>query len=312
MGKVEITRDVCPVFGKRVKLTNGVVELAASLEFGPRVLSFSLCGKENMLYNDKDKKTLGDKFDIYGGDQIRLCGGHRIWISPEVMPRCYHPDNKPVECVEIEDGLELRGAVEEKNNIQKIMVVKMDENSPRVSLRHIIRNTGLWDVEFAPWCITMMAPGGKTVIPMSTEKTGALPNRYLTLWDYSDMSDPRVNWGKEFITIKQDESMANPFKVGLSNDKGWAAYFNRGQVFLKFFEPDSVLGNYPDNGCTYESYTNDFMLEMETLGEIMLVSPDEEAEITEEWEIYEAPEAPSDDGEAIKAALKNKIDFNQT
>ncbi|GHU52067.1 hypothetical protein AGMMS49975_07150 [Clostridia bacterium] len=310
MAKTEITPLKSELFGECIKISNGLVDIVAALEFGPRIVHFSLAGKENIFYNDTQNRTLGEKFKVFDGEHLILRGGHRIWTSPEVLPRCYHPDNKPVTYEINGDEVTLCGTVEEKNQIQKIFILTLDSERPSVGVKHIIKNTGLWDIEFAPWCITMMAEGGKSIIPQPNSLTGALPNRYLTLWDYSEMNDPRVHWGKEFITLTQDTKKENPFKLGLNNEHGWAAYFGKSQLFIKFFEPADVLhGNYPDNGCTYESYTNDFMLEMETLGEFALVGPDEEIIIDEEWEIHDVPATPSDDETEIKAALSKYIDF---
>lgn len=307
MSKVEISRVTYGVFGNCVKLTNGLTELVASLDFGPRIVHFSLCGKENMLYNDTTKKPLGDKFEVFNGDQLILYGGHRIWISPEIVPRCYHPDNLPVKCVEIENGVELYGAPEKENAIQKIMVITMHPEKAAVSLHHEIKNLGLWDIELAPWCITMMDKGGREIIPVPDRNTGLLANRSITFWDYSDMSDSRVRWGKEFITLTQNSDVPGAFKLGLNNENGWAAYFNKGQVFFKFFE-HAVDGFYPDNGCSYESYTNEVMLEMECLGEMEVLMPGESSVIDEDWELYEADGVPADNEAEIKKIISKYID----
>lgn len=308
MSKVEISRVSYDGFGNCVKLTNGLVELVASLDFGPRILYFSMCGKENMLYNDKSKKPLGEKFDIFDGDQTILYGGHRIWISPEIVPRCYHPDNQPVKCVEIENGVELYATPEKENSIQKIMVITLHPEKAAVSLHHEIKNVGLWDIELAPWCITMMDKGGKEIVPVSKANTGLLPNRSITLWDYSNMSDSRVYWGRDFITLTQNQDISDAFKFGTNNDDGWVAYFNKGQVFFKYFE-HAVDGLYPDNGCSYETYTNDVMCEMESLGEIEVLMPGDAVSIDEDWELYEADEIPSNDEAEIKRIVGKYIDL---
>jgi hypothetical protein len=308
MSKVEISRVTYGVYGNCVKLTNGLVELVASLDFGPRILHFSTCGKENMLYNDIAKKPLAEKFDEFGGDQLILYGGHRLWISPEIVPRCYHPDNVPVKCEEIENGIILYGAPEEKNQIQKIITVTLHPEKSAVNLRHEVKNLGLWDIELAPWCITMMDKGGKEIVPVTGRQTKYLPNRSITLWDYSCMNDSRVYWGKEFITITQDENMENAFKLGLNNEDGYAAYFNKGQVFLRYFEHE-IDGFYPDNGCSYETYVNGVMVEMEVLGEMGVLMPGDSLTIDEDWELYAADVVPSNDEAQIKEVLSKYMDL---
>lgn len=306
MSKVEISNVADNIFGNCVKMTNGKVELLVTVDFGPRVIHFSLTGKENMFFMDKEKKLLGERFDIYGGDVLRFYGGHRIWASPEIMPRCYYPDNSPVGCRAVENGMEFTAAVEKENGIQKSMTITMDADKPLVNITNSIQNVGAWEIEFAVWCITMLDKGGKAVLPQVNRKTGYLPNRSFSLWDYSEMNDSRVYWGKEFITLKQDSAKANAFKLGYNNEAGWAAYFNKGQVFLKFFEPVEG-GLYPDNGCCYETYTNGDMLESETLGEIEIVMPGETIIHAEQWELYEENAVPSNNEAEIREIIAKYV-----
>ncbi len=298
MSKVELSKVADSVFGNCIKLTNGIVELLVTLDYGPRVIHFSLVGMENMLYQDKKKKPLDECLDVFGKDVLTLYGGHRIWVSPEVLPRCYYPDNEPVMFEEIEGGVRFTAPVERVNNIQKILTVKLNEDSSNVLLEHTIKNCGVWDITLAPWCITMVDAGGVLVCPQPKGETGYLPNRSFAFWEYTDMSDKRVYFGKEFITIKQHQDMANPFKFGYNNEAGYAAYFNKGQIFFKFFETVEG-GNYPDNGCCFEAYTNGVMLEMESLGELVILEPEALTTHIEEWELY--PE------ESIKENSNNEI-----
>lgn len=306
MAGIKISKVIDKSFGSCVKMENGLVELMVTTDFGPRVISFSRTGMENMLYQDPDKQKLGDPYEIYEGDQISLYGGHRIWVSPEEVPRCYYPDNHPVTCTEIENGMEFAAPVEKWNNIQKILSITLMEDAPIVKLAHTVKNCGTWDVEFAPWCITMTDKGGKLVIPMPDRKTGYLCNRNISLWDYSAMNDERVYWGKDYITLTQNPGIAQPFKLGINNEAGWGACFNKGQVMIKFFEPVPG-GLYPDNGCCFEAYTNDVMLEVESLGEFVCLQPDETVTHEEEWEIYEAPKVPSNDEEEIRTIMEEYL-----
>jgi hypothetical protein len=302
MSALQTNYQTDPVFGRLMQLTNGLIDLRVTLDYGPRVIHASVAGMENLFFQDKEKKALGERFSVYD-DQLVLYGGHRIWIAPEIMPRCYHPDNEPVAVTPTDTGVTFAGAVEKSNQIQKIMHIQLAEDAPTVKISHSILNTGLWEIELAPWCITMLAAGGYEVLPMPNRKTGLLNNRNFSLWDYSIMNDARVYWGKDFITLKQDPSAAHPFKLGYNNEAGWAAYFNKGQVFVKFFEP-SEDGFYPDDGCCFESYTNGSMLEMETLGEFVQLSPDEAVSHTEEWEFYKADFTPTNDETLLQEAVK--------
>jgi len=289
---VTITQIKDATFGNCVKMTNGLVELLVTTDFGPRVIHAGLCGMENMFYQDTDKKPLGELMDVFGGDIHKLYGGHRLWIAPEILPRCYHPDNKPVTCEPVTNGMKFFASVEDKINIRKSFTIVMAENEAKVTLDHSVENVGLWDIELSLWCITMMDKGGKAVMPFTKRKTGLLPNRNITLWDYSEMNDSRVYWGKEYVTLTQNTTKSNPFKLGYSNEDGWGAYFNKGQLFIKHFNP-AVKGSYPDNGCTFETFTNDVMLESETLSPMTTIAPGRCAAHKEEWKFFSEAAVPS-------------------
>jgi hypothetical protein len=173
------------------------------------------------------------------------------------------------------------------------MRISLYEDDCEVYIKHYIRNVGLWPVVLAPWCITMMAAGGVCVMPQTKEATGLLPNRTIALWPYSEMNDPRVTWGKKFIVLRQDEARANAFKLGYNNQERWAAYFNKGQVFIKYISVEEGV-EYPDGGCNFESYTNGTMLEIESLGPLAVIEPGEEIMLLEQWDLFEESEAVPD------------------
>jgi hypothetical protein len=109
-----------------------------------------------------------------------------------------------------------------------------------------------------------MAIGGKEVIPQTVRDTGLLPNRIVALWPYTNLKDPRVIFGEKYIILQQDPNIKRPLKFGTSNENGWAVYFNNNHLFVKYYTHDNNA-RYPDFGVSYETYTTDFMLEMESL-----------------------------------------------
>jgi hypothetical protein len=52
------------------------------------------------------------------------------------------------------------------------------------------------------------------------------------------------------------------------------------------------LQRYPDFGCSFETFTHDEMLELETLGPLCRVSPRKWIEHTEYWALYHCPVLP--------------------
>jgi hypothetical protein len=59
-------------------------------------------------------------------------------------------------------------------------------------------------------------------------------NKVVALWPYSAMNDERVIWGKKFVILTHDSTNGAPFKCGLVNTGGWAAYFNHDSLFVQF------------------------------------------------------------------------------
>ena len=111
------------------------------------------------------------------------------------------------------------------------------------------------------------------------------PVRPMVLWAYSDMSDPRWTWGKEYFGLRQDPEMTEPQKIGFLNKRGWAAFARNGILFVKRYATEHGK-TYPDFQVNTETFTNGDMLEIETMGALVSVPPGESAEHTEVWELF--------------------------
>jgi hypothetical protein len=133
----------------------------------------------------------------------------------------------------------------------------------------------------------MMAPGGMQILPQTDRDSGLLPNRMLSLWPQSRMNDPRVIWGDRYVILTQDVKNQDRFKIGYSNEMGWAAYVNQGHVFVKAFSflPGAF---YPDYGASsYEAFTAQYVMEMESLSPLGMLNPEETIEHKETWNLFQ-------------------------
>lgn len=289
------------------RLTNGTVDVVVTTDVGPRIARYGFVGRDNMLCEVRDEDGLT------GGDSWHTYGGHRVWHSPEASPRTYQPDNASVAFEEGERTIVLKPPVEMATGIQKEMEVYLDATGTGVTLTHRLTNQGLWPVRLAAWAITVMAPGGVEVMPQTRVDTGLLPDRCVALWPYARMDDARVRWGDQFIILHQDPVVKDPFKLGLTNQAGWATYFNRHSVFIKRF-PFRSGEAYPDFGVNFESYTTDFMLEMETLSPLQTLEPGESVEHVELWKLFSDVSYPGDSESEIATVLRDccHIDTSQT
>lgn len=280
-----------------IRLTNGTVDLIITTDVGPRIIRYGFLNQINELCE------VESQLGLTGGTEWRMYGGHRLWHSPEAKPRTYEPDNNPVMWEKIQDGIRVIQDAESSSGIQKEMVVTLSPTGSRVRILHRLTNKGHWPVELSVWSITTMAEGGKEVIPQPQRDTGLLPNRLVALWPYTMLNDPRVYWGEKYVILQQKPELTNPFKIGIPNEEGWAAYFNNDHLFLKYY---THVQNacYPDFGVSYETYTNNFMLEMETLSPLVLLQPGASAEHIEEWEMFDNVPMPSNDEAEIERVLK--------
>ena len=104
------------------------------------------------------------------------------------------------------------------------------------------------------------------------------------MWPYFDFTDSRWTFGSRFIFLRQD-SRKGPTKIGLAHRMGWVAYLNHGNLFVKRI--DYVEGStYPDMGTNYQTFSNEDMLEMETVGALTRLSPGQSTELSESWELF--------------------------
>ena len=281
-------------------LTNGEVELVVTLDVGPRVVAYRLPGGFNVM------KNYAEQMGGSGEAEWQLRGGHRFWLAPEDLTRTYYPDNRPVEFVPDGDlAVTVVAPPEVEYGVQKRMHLKLHPAGTRCDVTLTVTNTGSADTQLAPWGPTVMAPGGVEVIPLpaksphpghpSNAKSPAdyAPNQELILWPFFDFADTRWTFGKKYILLRQDVTKG-PTKLGLAHRAGWVGYVNSNTLFVKRFDyRDGAV--YPDRGTRYQTFSNEDMLEMETVGEFVTLRPGESATLSEQWELFgDVPDVRSD------------------
>jgi hypothetical protein len=265
------------------RMSNGTVEAIVSTYVGPRILRYGFVGGENVLGEYPDLKVTSEL------GEWTAYGGHRLWTAPEAMPRTYSPDSLPVEFqIDGDHSIHLLQRVEPRTAIQKEIRVTLAMEGSRVEVHHRITNWNLWDIELAPWAITIMRYGGVTILPQEPFRSHdeyLLPARPMTLWHYTDLSDPRWTFGKKFIRLQTDEKLEAPQKIGVANKQGWAGYWRNQTLFLKRIQYQEGA-HYPDCGSNVETYTAGSFVEVETLGPLERLQPGQSAEHTETWSLH--------------------------
>ncbi len=298
LAEVKVDRVPCPGQGECVRLANGTVEVMVATAFGPRIVHYGFPGADNILGWVPDTSVTTEL------GQWKPWGGHRLWSAPEHMPRSYSPDNDPVDVRVDGATITVTQAVEPRTGLEKILTVTLAPTGTGVTVGHRLVNRNLWDIQVSAWAVTVLNTGGTILVPQepyASHDDALLPVRAMTLWAYTDLSDPRWQIGPRFVRLRTDASRAGSQKVGIANRQGWAAYHRQDQLFVKRYEwQEGVV--YPDFGVNTEAYTAGAFVELETLGPLVSLPPGAAATHEERWSLFAGVQQPAGD-DALAAAL---------
>jgi len=275
------------------RVSNGEIEAIVTSDVGPRIIRFGFVGGQNLF------KEYAEQLGKTGEAAFQLRGGSRVWKAPEDPVATWAPDNVPVAIKITPTGLIATAPVEPLTKLQKEIEISMEATGTKVTVSNRISNHGLFGLEFSPWVLTMMAQGGMVVSgfpPRGTHPANLEVTNPLAMWAYTDLSDPRLKFTKKYLTLRQDPNNSSAQKLGTFNVNTWAAYLLNGEAFVKRTKADPAK-TYPDFGCSFETFTNNEFLEIETLGPMTKVLPEQMVEQTEQWGLYKnvKPAAITDD-----------------
>ncbi len=298
MSRVEIYQTEYNGWKNCLCMQNDVVRLIVTLDVGPRVIFFGAVDGPNLFYQNPAQQGLT------GSEEWMAYGGHRLWHGPQVKFRPNQPDNQPVHCTVQGNTATLVSEPEQRTQVQKKMEITLVESEPRVKLKHKIYNLGEWPIELAPWSLTAMKENGKEIFPFPQDDTFYLPNYAICCWPWTKLNDPRFKIGDKYFYLTQDPQKKEWFKIGYRNPEGWGAYYNEEYLFVKLYEliPDAV---YPDYGSSFETYTDEYFVELESIAPLQTIAKNECAVHEEEWYLFSNiafPETESDT-DAIAAMI---------
>jgi len=264
------------------RVSNGEIEVVVTGDIGPRVIRFAFVGAQNLF------KEFPEQLGKSGEEKFQLRGGSRVWKAPEDPVATWAPDNVPVEIRATATGVIAREPVEPLTRLQKEIEVRMAPTGATVTVYHRITNHSLFALEFAPWVLTMMAQGGIAVTgfpPRGRHPIDLAATNPLVMWAYTNLADPRWKFTKKYLSLRQDPSNSDAQKLGLFNRDTWAVYLLNGQAFVKRATADPHK-TYTDFGCSFEIFTNNEFLELETLGPKTNVEPEGTVEQMELWGLF--------------------------
>ena len=280
-------------YGKCVSISNGKIEALVTIDIGPRIISFGYVGGQNFMCDERERlghRVSPEYTEFFGeGRKWENLGGHRIWLSPESYPETYLPDDRAVSYEVTENGAVFTPLADTQVGVAKTLELKMDENDPSMQVSMRVKNISDAPKEFAIWSLSVCTEGGTLIVPMNTNDTDLLPNRIISVWPYTDMSSDRIYWGRKYVTVTQDSRAEEPMKLGFDLNCGTAYYVLGDEILRKNYKTNHPDGIYPDGGCSFETYTNNCMLEFETLGELNNVASGEESELVEKWTLCKKP-----------------------
>ena len=262
-----------------VRLGDGSDAAILSTSAGPRVIGLFRAGDEHNVM-----AVLPDaSIDRTDGPPYRMLGGHRLWAAPEVPGITYQPDDRPCDVTEVAGGVRVEAPPDGVGLIKAIEVRRSEDGW---TVDHSVRNGSGTPMTLAPWAITQLPLGGRMVVPSSTDVTGPQPDRSLVLWPYTDPGDPRLHLTVDAVVVDAVAS-GHRLKIGVAPGRGHGSYSRNGTVLEKRVSMDASSA-YADRGAAIQVFLSDAFCELETLGPLREVAPDDVATHRERWIVRSA------------------------
>lgn len=246
-----------------VQCITGENALTIGIATGPRILSFTHNGGENILYEDHTGFSVGAWY---------MYGGHRFTTAPE-NEESYYPDNDPCE-VKLE-GSSVRISAKQRPNGLALSLVINESSQGGFYIDHVLLNTGVTEWEGALWAITC--------VPRSCKLSGSCESKAINFWPGTDASKWKLADGKVSVEDGDFRGKAGWFCVS----PGLTATNRRGEftiISTDIAAPELCV----DNGSNTEIFVCSGWAELETLSEKFLVPPGGSVSHRQHWQIKSA------------------------
>jgi hypothetical protein len=265
-----------------LRLANSQVELVVTRDVGPRIIRFGFTGGPNVFGELPAQQGGRDE------PEWMIRGGHRFWVAPEAKPWSYELDNTPYAAAEaIAGGVRVRQAAGPVTGLVKEMEITLANDRNEVTVRHRLTNKARSPVACSPWALSVMGLNGQAIIPLPAKipHTARLThNQTWSIWGYTDFADPRWTLGRGYLFFRQDPARG-PNKLGIAHRERWVAYQRENCLFVKYFD-HLADAEYPDAGCNFETFSNEEILELESLGPLTLLKRGQSVVHTETWKLF--------------------------
>lgn len=286
------------------RLSNDLIELIVTADVGPRIISLSRVDGENIF------QTYADLLGKTGGKEWVNYGGHRLWAAPEDPVRTYAPDNTAVSIETHSTFIRFTAPVETISGIQKEIDISLEAEKPEAAVVQRLVNRGEDAVETAVWGLSVMREGGQGFLlhpPRAPHGDETLtPTSSLIMWSYTNLRDPRFIFGNRTTRLQQQPDSETPQKIGIHTPEGWCGYHWESLLFLKNVAVDPAAP-YPDMGSQMELFTDSTMLEVETLGPLTTIAPNESVSLTEKWVLLDKMPPTLDDEQLLETVKRYEL-----
>ncbi len=273
MRQLKIQETEFENYGKCVRITNGILDVVVTIDFGPRIIFLGFSGHANVLYGDRERRYTLPRSKPENGT-FYYYGGHRLWISP-ARASGFYPDNSPVVYSILSDSVSFLAPKQKTTEIQAGFEVMMGEDATDIMVIHTAKNCSKEARTFGLWPATMLPGGGVAVLPQNPDSSDALrPNRAVVLWPGTRIRDGRIFYGDRFLTVRHEAENGAPLKIGINNVLGWAAYVGREYTLMKRYVHNPQAA-YPDFGSSCEICLKKDFAELESLSPLYRVEPGE-------------------------------------
>ncbi len=272
-----------------IRLDTDQVSLIAVPAIG-RIMHFALKGYDNVFWENSYFKGQVADPARNGTPYWYNFGGAKLWVAPQSRwadrwwnwPPPYSLDVAPWQ-VEGTDPLILTGQPSPEARVQLSRSIQLTEQG--ADLTYTMRNWSEHPVEWGIWMVIQAVPGGRLFIPeaeqiwMGPDDHRGIPtdfNYHYKNGIYSLDYHQRIDGSKLFATPCQ----------------GWMAYEVKDQVFFLGYDGDPEA-HYPEGEGSSEVYTGNGYVELEHVGPLVFLDPEELTTLTEYWRIVESPELKS-------------------
>ncbi len=276
-------------FGHCVLVENNDLQLAVTIDYGPRIVSVTKNGGRNLIYHDNDP-------------EFNRCHGHKMRLTVDRPSNGVYFDDSPVIYSVLEDGVKFVQTVLEPIQLELSLDI-MQSNDSSLMIVHSVTNKSKEPLKLSIYTETPLLHDGFVFAPQSEVEETTRPSRILTLWNDTRWTDARLHIGDNYIAVTGSDNCSK-LKIGMNNTQGQCMYLNGKNAFVKHYIHNRTA-LYPFSHCSTYFTAHEHFLSIQTSSPFYLIEPMEIARHIENWSFPDSETAfGADDEEAMENFTK--------